>query len=409
MTLRSKRMAAAAVLAYFAATAGCRQQAADKPAAKPASAAKVEKLPGEADLTRVTLTPEAEKRLGVALGKVERKRVPRTRIFAGELAVPAGRAVTVSAPMGGTVLVGDGDTPQPGSRVKYGQVLFRLLPILAPEARATMATAHVEAQGQVEQARTQLAAAKVQLDRAERLRRDQIGSAGAIVDARAAYDVADAALKAAEARRDALDKTIQGIEGGTLTPLPIEAEAEGVLKNLHVLPGQKVASGAMLFDVERLDKMWVRVPVYVGDVAAISLDKPAAVGPPTASPTDPTRPARPIPAPPSGDPIAATVDLFYEVDNADLGLRPGQRVGVTLPLKGDDEALVVPHEAVLRDFDGGAWVYVAQGDHHYARKRVRLERIVGDMAVLSAGPAVGTQVVTEGAAEIFGTEFGGAK
>ncbi|MBX6313664.1 MAG: efflux RND transporter periplasmic adaptor subunit, partial [Isosphaeraceae bacterium] len=119
--------------------------------------------------------------------------------------------------------------------------------------------------------------------------------------------------------------------------------------------------------------------------------------------------ANPVPAPPTGDPLAATVDLFYEVENRDGSFRPGQRVGVTLPLRGERADLVVPRSALLRDFDGGAWVYEKIAPHKYARRRVRIDRIVGPLAALSAGPKPGTEVVAEGAAEVFGTEFGGSK
>src|SRR5262249_45600397 len=153
--------------------------------------------------------------------------------------------------------------------------------------------------------------------------KDKLGSPGAIVDAKAQYDLADTTWRAAVARRDALDKTIKGVEGGTLDTLPIDAEADGMVKNVHVQPGQKVASGALLFDVVSLDRVWVRVPVYVGDASAIAADRHAAIGGLSDAPDAPTRDGRPVTAPPTGDPLAVTVDLYFEVDNADLSLRPG--------------------------------------------------------------------------------------
>ncbi len=398
------------LLIGLAGLAGCEGTAAkEKAKPKPVAPAKVEKPPGEADLTTVTLTPEAEKRLEIATVPVERQEVPRTRTLGGEVIVPPGHAITVSSPLGGTLLAPEGGVPAAGSRVERGRVVFRLLPMLSPEARATMTNAQVDAVGQIEQAEKQLAQSKVQLDRAKRLREANLGSEGAVVDAQAQYDVAEAALRAATSRRDALNRTIRGLEGGSIDPLPIEVEADGVLKNLHALAGQTVAPGAMLFDVERLDTVWVRVPVYVGDLTDIDTKTPARVGSLSAIPGDSATEAQPITAPPSGDPIAATVDLFYEVPNRGETFRPGQRVGVTLPLAGASESLVVPRSAVLLDYHGGAWVYAALGDHKYARRRVRLERVVGPQAVLNSGPEPGTPVVTDGAAELFGTEFGGGK
>ena len=87
-----------------------------------------------------------------------------------------------------------------------------------------------------------------------------------------------------------------------------------------------------------------------------------------ACPTAPgvkVRPARPVPAPPAGDPLAATVFLFYEVENHDRALRPGQRVGVTLPLSGDEDSLAVPRSALIRDALGGTWVYENIAPHVY--------------------------------------------
>ena len=45
----------------------------------------------------------------------------------------------------------------------------------------------------------------------------------------------------------------------------------------------------------------------------------------------------------------------------------------------------------------------------FQRQRVALIDMVGDFAVLSQGPPLGTRVVTAGAAELFGTEFGVGK
>src|SRR5262249_11800795 len=151
-------------------------------------------------------------------------------------------------------------------------------------------------------------------------------------------------LKAATSRRDALDKTIKGIEGSTLDALSVEAESDGSIKGIHVMQGQVVNAGALLFDIEALDQVWVRVPVYVGDRRVLDLGAQARVGELTGAKDDPTKPARPLSdAPPSGDPLAATVHLYYELDNADRAFWPGQRVGVTIPLRGQSEGLVVPH------------------------------------------------------------------
>jgi cobalt-zinc-cadmium efflux system membrane fusion protein len=43
------------------------------------------------------------------------------------------------------------------------------------------------------------------------------------------------------------------------------------------------------------------------------------------------------------------------------------------------------------------------------RRRIGVTAVVGEDAVLVFGPPAGTEVVTDGAAEMFGVEFGGNK
>ena len=113
--------------------------------------------------------------------------------------------------------------------------------------------------------------------------------------------------------------------------------------------------------------------------------------------------------PPTADPVAATSDLFFAVPNGDGALRPGERVEVELALRQPEKARVVPWSAVVYDFDGGAWVYEATAPHVFVRRRVQVRRVEGDLAVLSGGPAPGARVVSEGAAELLGTELGNGK
>ena len=116
--------------------------------------------------------------------------------------------------------------------------------------------------------------------------------------------------------------------------------------------------------------------------------------------------AAPVAAPPTADATTAAVNLFYTIVNRDRTLHPGQRVSVRLPLRTREESLVVPRSAVLYDAFGGTWVYEARDGGTFVRQRVALVDLMGDTAVLRQGPPPGTRVVTVGAAEHFGTEFG---
>ena len=66
----------------------------------------------------------------------------------------------------------------------------------------------------------------------------------------------------------------------------------------------------------------------------------------------------------------------------------------------------VPYSAVMYLPDGETFVYTSPAPRTFVRQPISIDFIEGDLAVLNEGPAVGTQIVTVGAAELFGTEFG---
>jgi hypothetical protein len=66
---------------------------------------------------------------------------------------------------------------------------------------------------------------------------------------------------------------------------------------------------------------------------------------------------------------------------------------------------VAPYGALIYDPQGRTYVYTTTGPRTYLRRRVEVDRIEGSRVLLSAGPPVGTQVVTTGAAEVYGAEL----
>lgn len=70
---------------------------------------------------------------------------------------------------------------------------------------------------------------------------------------------------------------------------------------------------------------------------------------------------------------------------------------------------VVPYAAIIYDLQGVTWVYVSPAPLTFVRESIIVDFIEGDKAVLVKGPSVGTQVVTIGVAELYGTETGVSK
>jgi hypothetical protein len=85
-----------------------------------------------------------------------------------------------------------------------------------------------------------------------------------------------------------------------------------------------------------------------------------------------------------------------------------KRVGLqTVSVRPDASGrLTVAAAAVLYDERGRTWVWTQVAPLTYQRAPVTVARVVGSTAVLTAGPAAGTRVVTLGAAELRGSEEG---
>ena len=109
-------------------------------------------------------------------------------------------------------------------------------------------------------------------------------------------------------------------------------------------------------------------------------------------------------APPVGDAPTGGV-LTYELDGVGGSVSPGQRLRVELEFAGGGERLTIPYSAVIYGVEGGVWTYTSAGPLTFVRAPITVASIQGDTAVLSEGPAPGTEVVTVGGEELLGTEF----
>ena len=380
-----------------------------KPPAPPPPA-QVAKVVKEDELGTIKLSEDSEKKLGLAVGTVASKPARRVRVYGGDVTIPVGKAVLVSAPLGGLLRLPEGGMAKVGALVKKGQPILTLLPLFSPESATKLATDLAAAEEAVLTAEVSVQALLKPYERAQQLLKERIGSQKELDLAQAAYEGAVQAKKSAVAQRDVLAKVLKESGGGTAAPLTLEAPEDGLLRNVSALPGQSVPAGAALFEVVDLSTVWVRVPLPVGDLDEVSRAEPARVGKPGVAHESKLQTAKPVVAPPSANPLAMTLDLFYELPNPAGTLIPGQRLEVQLPLADSRESLTVPRSAIATDIHGGTWVYEPTVTARtFVRRRVVVAHVLGDDAVLSAGPAAGAKVVVAGAQGLFGAETGFVK
>jgi RND family efflux transporter MFP subunit len=341
-------------------------------------------------LASVALSEEARAALGIELAVVEVVSARSGLVVSGEVMVPAGRDVVLTAPISGRI-AGSASFPRAGEPVRAGQVLLVLHPIVAVDRNARAA-----AKRDLEAARANLELTESRLRRASSLLGAGSGSQRSLEEAQAQRQIARAEVQAGEAR-------LATIAAGPLeadTVLSIRSPVDGVLRAVRVAQGQTVPAGTSLVDVAGTGR-WVRVSLSPGDARAAGMEEAHArrIG------SEDAAPLVSVLAPPSADPQRGTVDRFFMLPQGSDWI-PGERVLVQLLGASRVDAASIPSTAVVRDAEGAAWVYEQTGPDSFRRRRIEPIRRDGDRLLIARGLAPSNRVVSVGVVELWGFELG---
>jgi hypothetical protein len=89
-----------------------------------------------------------------------------------------------------------------------------------------------------------------------------------------------------------------------------------------------------------------------------------------------------------------------------LGVETGrvEQAGSASP--GGPALTSIPISALIYDPEGGAWTYTLSAPDTFVRAPLVIDHVDGALVYLRSGPAAGTPVVTVGAPELLGSEYG---
>ena len=275
-----------------------------------------------------------------------------------------------------------------GAPVTRGQELARLLP--PPSAPADLP----RLQREHADARTVLALATSDRERAERLAKAGAAPAKRLEEARAAEDQARASLAAAEA---SLTQYNAARSGGSIDAsglFVVRAPVTGVIAARNAAAGANVTSGAVLFRVVDAVQVHVVGQVPEADAARARLARAAEI-------EVPGQPARIqtgklVSVGKVLDPQSRTLPITFAFDNGALGLPVGQTVFLHLLMDTTAPNPVVPASALVDDA-GRPIVFVQREGETFERRAVTLGPRSGDIVQITEGLKAGDRVVTKGA------------
>ncbi len=106
---------------------------------------------------------------------------------------------------------------------------------------------------------------------------------------------------------------------------------------------------------------------------------------------------------------AAVVEEVKGTDLSKVTLTPeaAERLDIkTAAVTANGAGRVIPYAAVLYSPTGETWAYTNPDGLTFVREQIVIDRVEGDEAMLSKGPAPGSKVATAGVAELYGAESG---
>lgn len=107
--------------------------------------------------------------------------------------------------------------------------------------------------------------------------------------------------------------------------------------------------------------------------------------------------------------IAGQVDIKLVSLTPEATKRIGLETGVVREVSdpaGGAAKKVLPYSSLIYDAEGNTFAYTVREEGQFVRAPLTVVRISLDEVIVSEGPATGTKVVTVGAAELLGTEYG---
>ncbi len=365
-----------AILVLDALLAGLAGMAAPSPAAEAA--------PDRAAVaTNITLTAAQRQKLHTET--IKPAKFHRTVETTGTVSFNNDRATTILAPVSGPVTR---LAVSLGAKVKAGD-------ILATVASADYATAISAYRKAVATAKNTRRIA----DLAQELSHNNLS--------RKEVEQAQTDAANAEADREAALEQLHslGVDTGTIRTLQekgavadltgaIRAPLAGTVVEKLVTPGQLLQVGTTpCFTVADLSQVWVMANLFESDLAAVEEGDSAEI----VTRASATR------LPGTVDYISALVDpttraigVRIVANNPKDILKKQMYVRVLIHSQREETGLLAPVAAVLRDDEDLPFVYLANADGSFSRRRITIGDRVGDRYETTAGLASGDQVVIEG-------------
>jgi len=290
----------------------------------------------------------------------------------GSGSVRAHRTATVSAEVAARV---EELPAAEGTGVRQGALLVRLN--------------DRDIQHQLDAARASISREQLNLAKADYERKERLFNDGAVV--RSVYEQAKNQYLSLKSAYDSTQAQISQLRD-QLSKTRITAPISGVVVKTFVNPGEFVAPGAPVVVLENMEEVLVKVELADRDFVGVQLGQPVEA-------TTDAFPGRVFRGEvnrlgSAANPVTRTFEVEARLQNPDFSLRTGMIVWLRI-IRGKQQGLVVPTEALVEESGERAAVFVVRGGVA-VRVGVRLGQRLDRAVEVLEGLSEGEQVIVYG-------------
>jgi hypothetical protein len=350
----------------------------------------------------VRVTPEAQQRIGLQTQAAIAQAIEPEVVAFGRLEEDPARTFVLRAPVAGTLHFATGrDWPNIGQSLADAAIVGTIEPRLATADRIGLANQLATAQSELGASTASAVAARAAYERTKLLNADNKNvSDRALEDAAARVAAEESRLKAATDTVRLLQQSLESAGPTGNTRLIVERGGDVV--EILARPGEAVEPGTPILRVAKLDRLFARVDVPVGEHVppTIPTARIVAVGYEDA----PVLADR-VGLATAADPAAQGQSFVFRLRETRLGLRPGLAVTARIPMPGPPgQGTVIPSAAIVR-LAGKSYVYIQTAANEFVRKEVTLDQPTADGYLSTRTVAAGDRVVVQGAQLLLSEEF----
>lgn len=313
--------------------------------------------------------------------------VPRV-ILVGEIAARPNSMVDVVSPVGGRLVADSRAHPvSVGDVVASGEILA-VVENLEAGLQGVATEAHVQ------EARSRVSQAKVDLDRVEQLYKAKAIALKDVQQAKLNLQIAENDLRSFE-NQNQLYWSARWIEKDVASPgrFFVRSPLSGVVTASNYRVGQSLGSNQVMLSVADVSSVIAQGNVFYEALSSIHPGERAVVRVSAYPGKEFSSRLRSVAD--TVDPATKTVRVLFEVPNPHRELKIGMPAEIEIEMEAQAKGILIPASSILSE-EGSSAIYVRVSPNQFVRREVVLGARVGDRVEIKSGLKPGESFVSKG-------------